>query len=78
LAAQETTLQAEIRAGACGSHGSILTDLAGPSVAAGEPQGAAEGVSAATSYTAAPVALDALLGEEHSIAVTSDGEEVAC
>jgi hypothetical protein len=76
--AQGANLQSEIDEGACGDGDVVVAELTDASVAAGEPQGAAGGITAATSYTSVPIALDALLATDHAISVMSDGDLVAC
>jgi hypothetical protein len=78
LATQETPLHAEVRAGGCDASGEIVAKLTDPSIRAGDLRGSVDGIPAATSFTVAPIGFDALLNEEHSIVVTSSGEQVAC
>jgi len=81
-AAQEpaTAFAAVVHAGTCESPGAIaapLTDIPAPAGLQIGPPNASAGSS---SYTAVPIALDALLGGDHAIAIHQgpDGPIVAC
>jgi hypothetical protein len=72
-------LSAAIQAGTCAAAGEVAGQLTVPVVAAGAAAGSGDATRAATSYTAVPLALDALLASPHAILARSgDDTVVAC
>lgn len=77
--AQEPALSAAIQDGTCASPGEVTAPLTVPVVAGGAPAGSSEATRAATSFSAVPLTVDALLASPHVVlARSADNAVVAC
>ena len=77
-AQEQGAFPAAVQTGTCDDLGGTATELAAATLPVGDPVGADDGQTAATSFITVPISFDTLTSSDHAITIASEGETVAC